>query len=134
MVNYKPSAASSVVAAIVTIILLLFIFVLPTMTVNDIADKVLPAARETIKAVLTKDWDRAVEQIDYAADVLDENEKIMMLFIDHQLIDELIAAAQGTQHLVRMHDEAQVFTELEFIINRMNYLREAESFTLGNLL
>jgi hypothetical protein len=89
---------------------------------------------DTIDAMLSEDWGRASADIEYIVNLLDKNEKKLMLFIDHELIDELIAAAQGTRHLVEKHDDGQVFTELEFIVNRMHYLLEAESFTIGNLL
>jgi hypothetical protein len=134
MVNYRPSPRNAVIAACISVLALICIFVLPYVIVKDIADKVIPMTEDTIDAMLTEDWNRASADIEYVVNLLDKSEKKLMLFIDHELIDELIAAAQGTRHLVQMHDDGQVFTELEFIVNRMHYLEEAESFTIGNLL
>ncbi|OQB24324.1 MAG: hypothetical protein BWY11_01198 [Firmicutes bacterium ADurb.Bin182] len=134
MVNYKPSARSSVIAAVAAAAILLVIFIFPNMIVKDLSEKVSAKTRSTIEALYAKDWDMANTDMEFVANTLAENEHTLMLFMDHRLVDELIAAARGCLHLVRKHDSAQVFVELEFIINRIEYLAETEKFMWGNLL
>ena len=101
---------------------------------KNISAKVIPKTQATVEALFREEWDTAIAEIDDVARLLEEREKTLMLFMDHHLVDELITAAKGCQHLARVHDRGQVFVELEFILNRMHYLSESESFTLGNLL
>ena len=131
----SPSAFTRInlVACIVALLLLLFLFTYPRMVITKLSEVLCAGAEETMACIRVGDWARANAGIEHMNDAFQEKKERLKLFLDHEDLDELDATLMGCVRLIEAEEDKQVLFELERIINMATYLKEIEVFTVYNL-
>ena len=123
----------NLVACIVALLLLLFLFTYPRMVITRLSETLCAGAEETMACIKAGDWTRANAGIGRMNDAFQEKKERLKLFLDHEDLDELDATLMGCVRLIEVEEDKQVLFELERIINMATYLKEIEVFTVYNL-
>lgn len=131
----SPSAFTRInlVACIVALLLLLFLFTYPRMVITKLSEVLCAGAEETMACIRVGDWARANAGIGRMNGAFQQKKERLKLFLDHEDLDELDATLMGCVRLIEAEEDKQVLFELERIINMATYLKEIEVFTVYNL-
>ncbi len=131
----SPSAFTRInlVACIVALLLLLFLFTYPRMVITKLSEVLCAGAEETMACIRVGDWARANAGIGRMNGAFQQKKERLKLFLDHEDLDELDATLMGCVRLIKAEEDKQVLFELERIINMATYLKEIEVFTVYNL-
>ena len=131
----SPSAFTRInlVACIVALLLLLFLFTYPRMVITKLSEVLCAGAEETMACIRVGDWARANAGIGRMNGAFQQKKERLKLFLDHEDLDELDATLMGCVRLIEAEEDKQVLFELERIINMATYLKGIEVFTVYNL-
>ena len=117
-----------------SIVLLLFLFTVPSNRLCAFADEIESITEETVDCVFDENWVQAEANMQHVQTRLMRDKETFEMFLDHTELDELEASIRGCIQLARAQDDSQFLLELESIITRVRYLRSLESFSVHMLL
>jgi len=112
------------------IALLLFLFIVPSIFLNRLADRMQALSEETVECVHAENWEQAQNNMQMLHRHLKTHKELLKTFLHHSDVDEIDAAVRGCVHLAKVEDQAQFLLELELILNRIEYLRSVVGLNL----
>ncbi|MDD3920727.1 MAG: DUF4363 family protein [Eubacteriales bacterium] len=122
------------IATVCIVLLLLFLFIVPSMSLKRACLALRTDAKGTLAAVFREDWDDATALLTHANDLFFSYRDGMHLYLNHQDIAELETALKGCLQMARVQENGQLLLELEHILTHLDYLESIENLTLFNLL
>ncbi|MDO5111587.1 MAG: DUF4363 family protein [Clostridia bacterium] len=127
-----PHMRASRIATIVAILFLLLLFVLPSLQVHALADAILPYAQSATDRVVLGDWAGARRETSIMYQLYLPYDTSLRLYLDHEDVDTLRMRLLSCLHLAEVEDE-QIIVDLEEAKNKLDYLKNIETFSLVNL-
>jgi len=123
----------SLIASILGIAIIIFLFTVPRNYLMSVTYKMRAAALNAYNAVLDGNFETTDKNISDMCEVLEQSEKTLKLFLNHEDVDELRASLHSAQALSLIEESGNLITELQDIIRILNYWDDSETLNIYNL-
>lgn len=115
-------------------LLLLFLFIVPSMVLSNMCHALRTYTLEARSAAENSEQKTAVFHLEQAIEVFLEYRDGLHLFLNHQDVAELEASLRGALQIARVEMSGQLLMELENILTHLDYVESIERLTLYNLM
>ena len=125
---------ANIIALIVTVALLLFLFLYPRRYMEEMAAPIVLAAAAAEEAAISADWPEVEARIREIRSRFEAGKNTAKLFLNHEDVDEMDALIGAAERTAQVKDDAELLIHLERIGVTAEYLAGIETFDVTDLL